>query len=124
MHNRTGMAVAAILLATGAQAQKINGMTPSEVADAWGEIRYCQQAYKHPTNAGRVYEFDTQQCNAAYQAIVELLEPHGEELMVAADRASQQRARMIAANTREIGAVVTACREACAKWAPEPEKTE
>jgi hypothetical protein len=110
-------------LANPLAAQQIGGMKPPAFAEAWGEIIYCREVYKHPDNQSRVYEYDTAQCNAANEHFHGLANSHGEAVVVQLGNAAQQRAQVIKANTRDVGAVLTACRETCSKWA-EDEKQE
>lgn len=104
-------------LATSALAQHapppVGGMEAAVFVEKWGEVLFCQEAYRHPLNRERVYEFDTTQCNAAATHFAAQLAGFDEPTRQHFSNAARQRARVIRANTRDIAWVVTACRETC-----------
>ena len=100
-----------------AAAQSVGGMQPSEFVDKWGEIKYCQEAYKHPFNRDRVYEHDTKTCEAANAWAESQVAWYTEDVRKQLNNAVEQRSRVILAGTRDIAMVLGACREACAAMA-------
>ena len=123
MAARTWLVTAALLsplLALGGPTPA--GMEPSEFVERWGKIQYCREAYKHPLNKERVYEFDLQQCAAAEQHLIDAIADLEETNRTQLENAAKQRARVIRANTRDVAWVLGACREACQALASEAEK--
>lgn len=95
------------------QGPTLAGMSPSAFVEKWGEILYCQEAYKHPANKDRVYAYDTAQCHAAEQHLSGQLKHLDDPTRTQLNNAAKQRARVIRANTRDVAWVLGACREAC-----------
>jgi hypothetical protein len=111
------MALLALAPAQGPAQGPLQSFNPQAVLKEWGQVLFCQEAYHHPDNAPRVYEYDLQQCETAEAALLKRLGYHTPETRTELRKVAQGEATRIRASTRDIGQVLGACREHCARLA-------
>lgn len=110
-------AITALIPLHAAAQQPPISLNPQAVLKQWGEVLYCQEAYRHPDNAPRVYDYDLRQCAAAEQAVLRRLGGHTPEVRAELRKVAQREAARIRANTRDISQVLSACRQTCTSLA-------
>lgn len=92
---------------------------PLQLVEQWGQVLYCQQAYRHADNVSRVYAYDTGQCATAARFLEGQIAQFPEDVRSEMSGLAERQAAKILANTRDIRAVLDACRETCQAIAAE-----
>ena len=101
------------LASVPAPAWETHTMSPEQIVRHWGESMYCQRMYRHPRNAGRVYPYDVEQCDAASARFEALADTYGPQNARTLKHRANQRAVVIEYDTSDPAMVVRACREQC-----------
>ena len=109
--------LAGIAMSMAVVAEETARMNPEQIRENWGQVMYCQSAYRNPANQGRVYEYDITQCKAADQYMREVVSVYNETGRKNLRDASVNRMTDIQYSTRDITWVLNACRETCSRLA-------
>lgn len=88
-----------------------------ELKDQWGQVLFCQFIYKMPEVKPRLYDFDTEQCNAAAQWIGNLASKYPLQEQRVLKLQAEKHASRLSYNASEPYHAVPACRQYCRKLA-------
>ena len=110
-----------LMLTTTAHARDDAQAAGEKLVEDWARVMYCQAAYRNTENKGRIYEHDIKQCDAAEAWVMSQVNRYNEQGQASLRTAARQRNSTITYSTRDIGAVVKACRESCDKIAAKSE---
>ena len=92
-------------------------LTRTEFKDKWGQVLFCQKMYTMPEVRSRLYDFDTEQCDAAAKLAEDLVSvfPPNEQQWL--KQQAEKHANALSYNATEPYHAVPACREYCSKLA-------
>jgi hypothetical protein len=93
----------------------VSQLSATEFKEKWGQVIFCQTIYKMPEVKPRLYDFDLEQCSAAGQLALQVLDQYPPGDQTALRFQAEKHARAISLNTNEPYQAVPACRDYCRK---------
>lgn len=111
----TVIVVMLCFFASPLHAMDIGQLSQTDLKDKWGQLLFCQFIYTMQEVKPRLYEFDTEQCDAGTELVTDLVSKYSPEDKQALKNQAEEHARALALNVSEPYHSVPACREYCGK---------
>lgn len=113
----TVIAIQSCLFASLLTAAEPAQLSRIELKDKWGQVLFCQKIYQMTEVKPRLYDFDTEQCDAAEQLVQDFISKYPRSDRQALKIDAEEHARALSHNSSEPYHSVPACREYCSKLA-------